>query len=51
MRKHSRTALFIGAFLMISSSLYAINTPVDSIKKRNLMTDLNYQLTWQESLD
>lgn len=50
MRKHSRTALFIGAFLMISSSLYAINTPVDSIKKRNLITDLNYQLTWQESV-
>ena len=50
MRKHSRTALFIGALLMISSSLYAINTPMDSIKKRNLMNDLNYQLTWQESL-
>ena len=50
MRKHCRTALFIGAFLMISSSLYAINTPVDSIKKRNLMNDLNFQLTWQESL-
>ena len=50
MTKPIRTAITAGLFLLTSTPLFASNAQTDSVEKRDLTQQINYQLTWQESL-